>query len=450
MKASVLIVDDDEALRRALSDRIRYWGHGATVAEDGEGALALAGKETFDLVFLDMNMPGLSGLDVLERLRESGVTADIVVLTAYGSTETAVEAIKRGADDFLSKPADFTLLRNVVERSLEKRRLKRVNRALEDRSSPMVPGDAPAMRELLATADRAAPANTTLLITGESGTGKQVLAEYVHAQSERAGGPFIYVNCVAISEDLIESTLFGHEKGAFTGAVQRKEGRLEAAGGGTAFLDEIGDISSGLQTKLLHFLETGEFERVGGTQTHKVDCRVIAATNKDLETEVREGRFREDLYYRLNVITLPIPPLRERAGDIPTLADAFLQCTATELGRPGLAFAEETLDFMRKYPWPGNVRQLRNAVERMAVLAPGEELTRDLLPPEILRGPDTEDSDLLHLPYKEAVTEFKRRMLAAALRRSDGNQTKAAETLELQRSYLNRLLKELDVDYGSD
>jgi DNA-binding NtrC family response regulator len=445
MRASVLIVDDDPALRRALADRFLHWGHEPTTVADGIAALDLMQKQAFDLVLLDLAMPGLSGMEVLDRLREAECAADVVVLTAHGSVEKAVEAIKRGANDFLIKPADFALLQRVVERALDRRRLRRVNQALADQATRPILGPSAAMRELLAVAERAAAAETTVLLSGESGTGKQILAEHIHARSPRQGGPFVYVNCVAISDELIESTLFGHERGAFTGAVSRKTGRLEAAAGGTAFLDEIGDISAGLQTKLLHFLEAGDFERVGGNQTIRVDCRIIAATNQDLEQAVQAGRFREDLYYRLNVITLRLPPLRERPEDVPVLAQAFLERFGAELKREGLRFADRTLQIMQAYAWPGNVRQLKNAIERMAVLAPGPALTPDLLPPEILAGPDPAATDPTELPYKEALTEFKRRLVRRALARTGGNQTKAAELIGLQRSYLNRLMKELGI-----
>lgn len=444
MKASVLIVDDDDILRRALGDRCRHWGHLVEVAADGVTALALAERLAFDIVVLDLAMPGLDGLEVLDRLRAQDCGADVVVLSAHGSVEKAVAAIKRGAVDFLTKPADLDLLARAIDRALDRRRLARVSAAGDLGDVPVV-GDSPAMHSLLETADRAARAGTTVLLTGESGTGKQVLAEHLHARSANREGPFVYVNCVAISDELIESTLFGHERGAFTSAVARKSGRLEGAAGGTAFLDEIGDISANLQAKLLHFLEAGEFERVGGNQTVRVDCRLIAATNRDLAADVRAGRFREDLYYRLNVIHLRVPPLRERRQDVPILAEAFRARFARELKRPELTFAPRTLEVMSGYRWPGNVRQLKNAVERMVVLATGPRLTPDLLPPEVLDGPDPDDTAGDGLPYKDAVVAYKRRLVRAALARSGGNQTRAAADLGLQRSYLNRLIKELEI-----
>ncbi len=447
MKASILIVDDDPTLRRALEDRFRFWGHFVDTAGGGEDGLRQAENQAYDLILLDLSMPGMGGIEVLKTLRERRNSAHVVVLTAFGSIDRAVEAVKAGADDFLTKPADFELLERVVARSLERRRLTRANAALTEarhRTTRLVPGDSPRMKELLDTAERAAKSDATLLITGESGTGKQVLAEHVHANSLRADGPFVYVNCVAISDELVESTLFGHEKGAFTGATGRKPGRLEAAAGGTAFLDEIGDISAKVQAKLLHFLESGEFERVGGNQTLRVDCRLICATNKDLAVEAEEGRFREDLYYRLNVIRLTLPALRERPQDIPILADAFLEGFRHELKRGNVTFAPETLDTLRAFPWPGNVRQLRNAIERMVVLAQADVLTPDLLPPEVLGTSRDRVSGLMEMPYKEALVAFKRLLVERTLARTGGSRTQAAELLELQRTHLSRLIKELD------
>jgi DNA-binding NtrC family response regulator len=446
MKAAVLLVDDDPTIRRALAQRLGHWGLRVEEAEGGEAALAAARRTVFDLVLLDLAMPGISGMDVLRKLKGDGYPADVVVLTAHGSVEAAVEALKAGAADFLQKPADFDLLKAVVDRSLERRRRERVTSALSERlesGASAVFSSGPVMTRVLDTATRAARSEATVLITGESGSGKQVLAELIHARSERRTGPFVYVNCVALSDDLIESALFGHEKGAFTGALARKEGRLEAAAGGTAFLDEIGDTSPRLQTKLLHFLETGEFERVGGTRSLSVDCRVIAATNRDLEAAIKAGTFREDLYYRLNVVRLEVPPLRDRREDIPVLAQAFLERFGRELKRPPLRLAARTDEILRGYRWPGNVRQLKNVMERLVVLAPGDTLTPDLLPPEVFAPPPATSPESGDLPLKEAEEQFRRSYIARALARSGGNQTKAAALLGLQRTFLSRLLAEL-------
>jgi len=446
MKASVLIVDDEEALRRVLGDRFRFWGHDVDVARNGTEALQITASKRFDLILLDLNMPDMSGFEVLDRLMANECDSDIVVLTAHGSVESAVDGLRRGATDFLTKPADLGLLKKVVERSLEGRQLKRVNKALREKTPPSVIGPSAVMQQLYEEAERAAAFDSTVLLTGESGSGKQVVAEHIHAKSPRGSGPFVYVNCVAISDDLIESTLFGHERGAFTGAVKRKNGRLESAAGGTAFLDEIGDISAALQAKLLHFLESGQFESVGGNQTITVDCRLIAATNRNLEDEVASGRFREDLYYRLNVITLRVPPLRERVEDIQALAEAFLQRFTAGFKREELSYDPRTLEIMKRYPWPGNVRQLRNAVERMVVMCREPTLTPALLPPEVLDGPPMDRKDIETLGYRDAVMVAKRQILSRALRASHGNQTRAAEMLGIQRSYLNRLMKDLKIE----
>lgn len=446
IKAEILIVDDDAGLRLALKDRFKHWGCQVQLAADGMEALAICAKRSFDLILLDLSMPGMNGIEVLTRLRKDEFSGDIVVLTADGSVHRAVEALKLGASDFLTKPADFELLNQITTRALDRRRLQMSHDALAAQSGVTVLAASPIMKELLNMARRVAGSDSTVVLTGESGSGKQVVSEFIHETSSRKDGPFVYVNCVAISEDLIESTLFGHERGAFTGAISRKPGRLEGAAGGSAFLDEIGDISPGLQTKLLHFLETGEFERVGGNQTVHVDCRIVAATNKDLASEVEAGRFREDLYYRLNVINLRVPPLRERPEDVDLLSRHFLDEFSREMKLGPLEFAEKTSKMMASYQWPGNVRQLRNAVERMVVLSSGKILGPELLPPEIrmpgqagfLRTDLAEDLD-----FREAVATFKRGMLTRALDRCSGNQTKAAEQLGLQRSYLNRLLKDL-------
>ncbi len=446
MKASILIVDDEEALRRVLGDRFRFWGNDVDVARNGTEALQIASGKRFDLILLDLNMPDISGLEVLDRLVASECEADIVVLTAHGSVESAVDGMRRGATDYITKPADLELLKKVVERSLERRQLRRVNKALRDKNPAPIQGPSPVMQNLYDEVARVSAYDSTVLLTGESGSGKQVIAETIHASSPRRTGPFVYVNCVAISDELIESTLFGHEKGAFTGAGERKIGQLELAAGGTAFLDEIGDISAALQAKLLHFLESGQFQRVGGTKTITIDCRLIAATNRNLEEEVASGRFREDLYYRINVITLRIPPLRERAEDIEVLAKTFLERFSSNFRREALTFDPKTLGIMRRYPWPGNVRQLRNAVERMAVMCRESTVPPTMLPPEVLEGPSLDRAGTEALGYREALTEAKRQIVRRALRTSQGNQTRAAEALGIQRSYLNRLMKELAID----
>jgi len=444
MSGTILIVDDDPALRRALSDRLRSWGHGTDSAADGSEALELAARREFDLLLLDLSMPGMQGMEVLRRLRAEEYPAEVVVLTSYGSVESVVEAMKAGAADFLTKPADFELIRATVERTLERRRMRSWRRAVEAaEEGPERLGESPAMRQLADLALRVAESSATVLITGETGSGKQVLAEFIHRMSPRRKGPFLHVNCVAITDALIEATLFGQEKGAFTGAV-RMEGRLEAAAGGTVFLDEIGDVTPAFQAKLLHFLDKGEFERVGGRRVISVDCRIIAATLRDLPAAVREGRFREDLLHRLNVVQLHMPPLRERSADIPDLARQLLVRAQRSFKRGPFRFAPRTLELLTEHSWPGNVRGLEHAIDRMVVLARAETLTPDLLPPEVSgdahgsQPPAPEDQTL-----KEAVARFRSDFIAAALAREGGNQTRAARRLGIQRTHLSALIKKL-------
>lgn len=448
MKANILIVDDDPDLREALGDRLEFWGHRVSMAPDGESALVQCAQQSFDLILMDISMPGMDGLTALKKLKDRGDETPVVMITAHGSLDRAIEAIRNGAEEFLTKPADFDVLKKLVQRVVERTQLVHSNANLQEQTEEdrgFVPGESPAMKSLLDTAARAAASDATILLNGESGCGKQVMAEYIHANSDRRSGAFVYVNCVAISDELIESTLFGHEKGAFTGADSKKIGRLETAGGGTAFLDEIGDISSRLQTKLLHFLDSGEFERVGGNQIIPVDCRIIAATNRDLKAAVDAGEFREDLYYRLNVIRLEIPPLRKRVEDIVPLAEVYVERFGKALKRGPLKLDPETKSALMAYAWPGNVRQLKNAIERMVVLATDKTLTPDLLPPE-LSGSDGDPAVLTgDLSYKESILSFKRHLVEQALKKTSGNRTQAAENLGLQRTHLSRLIKELGV-----
>jgi two-component system nitrogen regulation response regulator NtrX len=450
VSATILVVDDDPLLRRALKDRLAHWGHVVEDAPDGAAALAAAERREFDVVFLDLWMPGLAGMDVLARLREAAPGSDVVVLTAHGSLETAVAAVRAGAADFLQKPADFDLVKTRLDAVLDRRGHRRLTASLADTAGAEAGAvvRSPAMRALLELAGRAARSDAVVLLTGESGAGKQMLAESLHALSARSAGPFVYVNCVALSDELVESTLFGHERGAFTGAVARKPGRLELAQGGTAFLDEIGDTTERFQTKLLHFLETGEYERVGGTRTLRADCRVVAATNRDLAAEVERGRFRADLYYRLNVIRLHVPPLRERREDVRALVEAFVARFARESGKPPPRVPPALLPRLEAHRWPGNVRELKNVVERLVVLSVGDELDLAALPPEV-GGTPAGSAPTTQLSFAEAVDAFRRETLRRALAAEGGNQTRAAERLGMQRSFLNRLMRELGLRESS-
>jgi DNA-binding NtrC family response regulator len=445
--ARVLLVDDDPDFCEALGDRLRSLGFEVSVADRGPEALRLCREEPPAIVLLDLVLPGVDGMAVLEAIRRSEPDAVVIVITGHGTIARAVEAMKKGAYDFVSKPVDAKHLEIVLGKALERQALRDANALLSsevgDRYAAIV-GDSSQMREVLDVARRAAPSGATVLLLGESGTGKEVIARAIHRWSRRADQPFVVVNCVALSEELLESELFGHEKGAFTGAHQQKRGKLEVAHGGTVFLDEIGDIRPALQAKLLRVLQDQTFERVGGTRPIQTDVRFVAATNRDLRTAVRDGLFRLDLFYRLNVVTMTLPPLRERPGDVPALAQHFLERYRRELKRELRALTPDTLAALRRYAWPGNVRELENVIERAAVLADGPDVTPRDLPGEIREAGLTEGmSPEAARTYHAAVEEFKRGLIASTLRRTSGNRTRAARLLGLQRTYLARLIRDL-------
>ena len=358
-------------------------------AADGFKALGKLEEAHPDLVLTDLKMPGMGGVELLEKIRALDEEIVVVVMTAFGAVDSAVEAMKKGAADYLSKPLNMTELSLVLGREMERRRLRREAGSLRARlaerySFENIIGSAPVMQDIFKTVAQVATSRASVLITGESGTGKELIAAAIHQRSPRAKGPFVKLHCAALAETLLESELFGHERGAFTGAVGRREGRFQQADGGTLFLDEIGEISPSVQVKLLRFLQEHEFERVGGNETVRVDVRVVAATNRDLKAEVARGRFREDLYYRLNVITLQMPPLRERPSDVPALASHFLRKYAAENGKTMEGFSDDALERLCAYTWPGNVRELENAVERAVVLCNGSRVTAAELPAHVL------------------------------------------------------------------
>lgn len=445
-RAKVLIVDDESSARKILQSRLRMMDFQPLVASSGPEALELVRREAPPLMLLDLQMPKMSGIDVLKTLRREGLETTVIVVTAHATIEIAVEAMKQGAYDFITKPVDPKHLGIVLEKALERESLRAQNRFLqteiEGRHVDIITENA-AMKHLLQLAHRAAESNSTILLLGESGTGKEVLARRIHRWSGRARYPFTVVNCVAIPDELLESELFGHEKGAFTGAHQLKRGKFEVADHGTVFLDEIGEVPAGIQTKLLRVLQDHEFERVGGTRTIKADIRAIAATNSDLERGVREGRFREDLYYRLNVVSIKLPPLRERREDIPLLVDHFLRKYAAELKKPLKPLTQTALDGLVAYHWPGNVRELENVIERAMVLSAGEEIDLEDLPPQIVSGPSR--APFRGKEFHGAVKAFKRWLIQDAIKQSGGNQTKAAELLGLQRTYLAKLIRLLGI-----
>jgi len=447
LRSRILVVDDDPDIRELLSDRLQLMQLDATCAADGQEALDLLRQEAPPLTLLDLQLPRLSGMEVLEAIRREGFDTTVIVITASGTVERAVEAMRAGAYDFLPKPLDPAHLEVVINKALERDSLREENRLLHselDRLDRPLIGESQAMRELVRTAQQAAASNATVLLRGESGTGKEILARAVHRWSPRRNRPLVTVNCVALSEELLESELFGHEKGAFTGAHQRKLGKVELSHGGTLFLDEIGDIRPALQAKLLRLIQEQEFERVGGTRPIRVDVRFVAATNTDLERAMKQGAFRQDLYYRLNVVSLTLPPLRDRKEDLEPLARHFVEKYSAELKRPAKPISPTALGLLVEYDWPGNIRELENAIERAVVLSTGPEIApRDL--PILQRAAHEESPTESGAGFHEAVLCFKRELLRSTLARASGNQTRAAEILGLQRTYLSRMLKELGI-----
>lgn len=444
---TILVVDDDPDIREVLRDRLESLGYRVLPASNGKEGLELLEKQNPHMVLLDVEMPGMNGLQVLREIRKKGYDLTVVMVTAYGTIERAVQAMKEGAYDFIPKPFEPDHIALIVEKALERERLRRGVDLLTEEVGEryrMVTGNTPKMLHAIDLAKKAARSTSTVLLLGESGTGKEIFARAIHSWSERKDKPFIAINCVGLSRELLESELFGHEKGAFTGASELKKGKMELAHGGTVFLDEVGDISPEVQTKLLRFLQEREFERVGGTKTIHVDVRIIAATNRDLERAVTEGRFREDLYYRLNVVPVYLPSLRERKEEIPTLAHYFMQRFSQETKK---LFTEITTDAMEKllaYDWPGNVRELGNVIERAVVLGPGPKITLRDLAPRISAAESRTLSE--SLSYREAINATKRQLILRALGRAQGNRTAAARALGLQRTYLSRLIRSLRID----
>ena len=444
--ARVLIVDDDAPARRLLQVRLRALGCEVALAADGEQALAEIKKHEPALMLLDLQMPKMGGIEVLRYLRSVGTAFPVVVITAHGSIESAVAAMKEGAYDFITKPLDAHHFDIVVRKALESEALKRsweLLAAETDNRHRLIVGRSKTMADAVDMARKAAASNATVLLLGESGTGKEIFARAIHNWSERRSQPFVAINCVGLSKELLESELFGHEKGAFTGADQLKKGKMELANGGTVFLDEIGDMSAELQTKLLRFLQEREFDRVGGRDPIRVDVRIVAATNRDLESAVKDGRFREDLYHRLNVIAITLPPLRERAEDIGALAEHFLRRFAAESKKHCTILENEALAKLTAYHWPGNVRELANVIERAVVLGSGETLTVKDLPNRIAALESMERID--NPSYREAMESVRRALVAQALARSNGNRAAAAKALGLHEKYFLRMIKTLGI-----
>ncbi len=453
-KIRVLVVDDDEVLRGLIADQIARMGFDSSRAASGEEALDAISKRDFDVVLLDIRMPGLSGLDTLREVRKLEDPPEVIMLTADTSLGTGIEAMRLGAYDYLTKPATLDEIEAVVRKADEKRRLVRQNASLRDavrpaageESSPLVYASR-AMDGLVALAETAARADSTVVITGESGTGKDVLARFLHARSQRADSPMISVNCAALPETLFESEFFGHERGAFTGATSTKRGLIEAADSSTLFLDEVGEMPLQTQVKLLRFLEEGRFRRVGSTRDREADVRVIAATNRNLAEDVRAGRFRADLFYRLNVISLHIPPLRERREDIPALVEHFLSLFRERFNRPALALSDESRRRLAEYDWPGNVRELRNALERAAALATSDTIeAAQLLPalPALAAGSDAGPAPQAANGAPVTLEQLERQHILRVLEEQSGNRERAAAVLGISARTLYRKLREYE------
>jgi DNA-binding NtrC family response regulator len=450
-RGRILIVDDEANARAALSEILREEGYATETAADGFKALGKLEEFSPDVILTDLKMPGLDGIAFMDKARAAAPGACFVVMTAFGTVSSAVDAMKKGADNYLLKPLDPDALGAVVERAMEKARLLQETRRLRDRLRDrnalghIVCAD-PKMQQVLELASQVGPSKASVLITGESGTGKELIAEAVHAASPRAKAPFVRLHCAALSESLLESELFGHERGAFTGAVARREGRFKQADGGTLLLDEIGEIPPPVQVKLLRFLQEKTFERVGGNETLKVDVRVLAATNRDLAAEIKKGTFREDLFYRLNVVTIEIPPLRARRGDIPALASFFLRRYAADSARTIETFAEDALSTLLEYDWPGNVRELENVIERAVVLCDGARIERKHLPPALI--PAQERGGPPPIPGS-TIAELERYAILRTLEACGGSTSRAATVLGVSPRKIQYKLHEYgQADFG--
>ncbi|HUP02250.1 MAG TPA: sigma-54 dependent transcriptional regulator [Gemmatimonadota bacterium] len=450
--ADLLVVDDEPGIRQAFRQMLEYEGYSVRTAEDGPRALAAYREYPADLVLLDIKMAAMDGLEVLEKLRAEDPDAMVVMISGHGSVEAAVEALKRGAFDFLEKPADREIVLRRIANALAERDLERENATLRQagvKSRAAIVGASESLAQVLEKVDKVAPTRAYVLITGENGTGKELIARAIHARSERSDGPFVEVNCAAIPHELIESELFGHEKGAFTGAHARRKGKFELADGGTLFLDEVGDMSLAAQAKVLRALQDGVIQRVGGAEQIEVDVRVLAATNKAIEAEIAAGNFREDLYYRLNVVPLHVPSLAERPEDIPDLVQHFAHAYCAENGLPPKEFTPEAIRALQKRSWPGNIRELRNTVERLVILAPGIEIgageIEDLTGPPLARaGTSPGGSTRLiesHSSFSDYRDAAEKAFLSRKLVENDWNVSETARQLDMQRSHLYKKIE---------
>ncbi|HSE64740.1 MAG TPA: sigma-54 dependent transcriptional regulator [Thermoanaerobaculia bacterium] len=445
-KRRILVIDDEKAIRETLSEVLTDEGYAVTAVESGEEGLRRLLDEAYDLVFLDVWLRDRDGLSLLEaadgRLRD----VPVVMISGHANVETAVRAVRLGAYDFLEKPLSLERVVLTAQKAIERRDLLAEVKSFRGRreSETVMLGESPPMRQLKEEIARVAPTDARVLITGENGTGKELVARQIHRLSQRAELPLVEVNCAAIPEDLIESELFGHVKGSFTGAAEDRRGKFEEADGATLFLDEVGDMSAKTQAKVLRALQEGRFTRVGGSRPIASDARVLAATNKNLLEEIRRGSFREDLYFRLAVVPIPVPPLRDRPEDIPLLAAHFLREASARFGRKPKSLSSAAIEALQAYRWPGNVRELKNLIERLMILSPADEIRREDLPAEMRDG--VAEAIPPGAPLREARDDFERRYILAALKRHRGNVSRAAEALDLERSNLYRKLRAYGIE----
>jgi len=443
---TILVADDDPYIGKILSDRLESLGYHVLRSRGGKEALEVLERHDPQLALLDIAMADITGVDVLKEIRRRGRDFPVVMITAYGSIELTVEAMREGAYDFIPKPFKLDHIVLVVQKAIEQQKLKRKVEILSeetDKRYELLVGKSAKISQAVETAGKAAKAKATVLLLGESGTGKELFARAIHNWSERKDGSFVAINCAGLSKELLESELFGHEKGAFTGAHQLKKGKVEMAHGGTVFLDEIGDILSEVQAKLLRFLQEREFERVGGTKSIRVDVRIVAATNRNLAAYVQDGRFREDLYHRLNVISITLPPLRERKEDIPDLAQFFLKRFSLDAKKHFTAITDEALEKLTGYGWPGNVRELANVIEHAVVLGQDGVISVADLPPTI--SGDDPSTKAESFSYRNAVDNFRRELVSRVLTQTRGNRITAAKTLGLHEKSLIRLIRALRI-----
>ncbi|MEW5745036.1 MAG: sigma-54 dependent transcriptional regulator [Nitrospirota bacterium] len=450
VKRTVLIVDDEEGIRESLSGIFEDDGYQVLTASSGEEALEIAKEQTPEVILLDVWLPGMDGVETLGRLRELDRDVPVIIISGHGNIELAVKATRSGAYDFLEKPLSLEKVLIVARRALERRSLEEENRLLRADLSKrwVLVGDSPKMKLLRQQIEMAAQSSSRVLILGESGTGKELVARQLHEKSLRVREPFVEVNCAAIPQELIESELFGHEKGAFTGATEKKSGKFELADKGTLFLDEIGDMTTQTQAKVLRVIETQVFQRVGGSKNIKVDVRIIAATNKDLADAVKKGSFREDLYFRLNVIPLTVPPLRERREDIPPLVRHFIELSAAESGLRPKEIASDVLQLLQDHDWPGNIRELKNMVERLMIMVPSREVTKaDVEAFGVLQSRKLfKESDCFsHKTLKDARDAFERDFIVRKLEENNWNISKTSEAIAVERSNLHKKIKAYDI-----